>query len=105
MPFVGLIHSCMDHAADGRSSDAVLGPIRNRVFARSARGDLSGIDASQTTSLSMLLRLLPMIVRARLRGDQKHSPFFDSATGAPHATPRLLSSAELREVDPARGAS
>lgn len=105
IPFVGLIHTCMDHVADGRSRDEALGPIRNRVNARFAKGDLSGVEASQkAASFSMLSRLLPLIVMGRLRGEHKHSPFFDPVTGAPRATPRVLTSEELRSVEAARDA-
>ncbi len=82
VPFVGLIHSCVDHAADGRSREATLGPVR--------------MQASQ------LLRLIPIVGLARLRGDHRRSPFFEPRRGSPRAQPRALTDGELREVVAAR---
>jgi hypothetical protein len=39
-PVIGMIHSFMDHEADGRSRDEVLGPPLCRIFERSAVGPL-----------------------------------------------------------------
>ena len=39
-PVIGMIHSFMDHAADGRSRDGVLGTALCRIFERSATGPL-----------------------------------------------------------------
>jgi hypothetical protein len=39
-PVVALIHEFMDHAADARSRDAVLGPPLCRIYRRFALGPL-----------------------------------------------------------------
>src|SRR5262249_26834143 len=39
-PIIGMIHSFVDHGADGRSCDEVLGPPLCRIFERSACGPL-----------------------------------------------------------------
>lgn len=104
LPFVGLIHACVDHAADGRSRDESLGPIRARVHARFAKGDRSGLDAHDKAPASLVLRFMRVLVMARLRGDHTRSPFFDAA-GAPCATPHVLSRDELRAVEVARDAT
>jgi len=39
-PVIGMIHSFMDHPADGRSRDDVLGAPLCRIFERSATGSL-----------------------------------------------------------------
>ncbi len=100
MPFVGLIHSCMDDA----SRDAALGPIRARSQARFAVGDRSSLDASDGRPRGMLPRLLWRILLNRLRGDHVGSPFFDPATGVAVATPHVLTEEELRSVARARDA-
>jgi len=87
----------MDHEADGRSRDDALGPIRARVNGRFAKGDLSKLEAHPRAPASML-RLVPLILFAWLRGESSPSPFFDAETGNPRAEPRVLSEDELREV-------
>ena len=104
LPFVGLIHTCMDHEADSQSSEDALGPVRNRVNGRFAKGQL-GDSADGMNWLSVFFRLMPMIAIARLRGDQKRGPFFDPRTAEPRVTPRVLSEDELRSVETARDAA
>jgi hypothetical protein len=41
----------------------------------------------------------------KLRGDGKHSPFFEARTGQPVVLPRVLSSVEHAEVSRAVGQS
>jgi hypothetical protein len=102
--FVGLIRTCIDQGAEGRSPDAALGPIRGRVQARFAKGDLGGVKAHNRFAVRMMLPLLRMMLVGRLRGDHKRGPFFDPANDAPRATPRVLTADELREVEAARDA-
>ena len=102
VPFVGLIHCCTDHAADGRSRDAALGPVRARVFARFAKGDRTELDAHDRAPVSMFLGFAGFLLMARLRGDHKHSPFFEARTGEPIVTPRVLSEDELNEIERTR---
>ncbi len=104
-PFVGLIHSCTDHASDGRSRDEVLGPVRARVQARFAKGDRAQLDAHDRAPAALFLRVLTIILMARLRGDHARSPFFDPQTGEPIAPPRVLTGDELRAVEAARDAT
>lgn len=83
VPFLGLIHSCVD--TGGRTRDEVLGPVTLRIMAKFATGTLPTRDAHQTFPLSHLLRIGSAILGWRLRGDHKRSPFFEVATGAPAA--------------------
>jgi hypothetical protein len=87
-PFVGLILGGGDSAA----RDEVLGPIRTRGHARFAKGAPPGAHQSFPA------RVFWIAIAARLRGDHRRSPFFDPATGAPTATPRVLGAAERAEV-------
>lgn len=103
MPFVGLIHSFMDHASDGRARDDVLGPVRSSGFARYAKE--ADPNARDGVPVQALVRMVPLVLMARLRGDHKRSPFFDADTGKPTVRPRTLSEAELKDVEAARDAS
>lgn len=98
VPFVGLIHSCMDRAEAGSSLDTILGPVRGRVHARFAKGSLAGVTVHQRVPLAMLLRVGRMFLIARLRGDHKTSPFFDPQTHEPSVAAHVLSEEELYEV-------
>jgi len=99
LPFVGLIHRCLDDEA------GVRGPVRARVFGRFARGDRSQLRAHDRAPLSLVLRFAWLIGQARLRGDQRRSPFFDPRTGEPVAQPRVLTAEELRDVESRRDAA
>ena len=76
VPFVGLIHACMESEVNGRSRDQALGPVRARVNARFAKGDRSELDAHDRSPPGPILRFMRILLLARLRGDQKRSPFF-----------------------------
>jgi hypothetical protein len=95
LPFMGLIHSCLHDAPDGTPRDQVLGPPRGRVRLKFATGDTAALRATKGSLLIMVLHFVRVMVDARLRGDQKRSPFFDQ-NGQPIAPPRLLSDAERR---------
>jgi hypothetical protein len=105
VPFVGLVLAFADPASDGRSRDEVFGPVRVRVQARSAKGDRGRLDAYDGFPLVPPLRFVRMLLMARLRGEHRHSPFFDPETGAPRATPRVLTPEQLRAVEGTRDAT
>ena len=87
-PFVGLIHSCLD--TEGRPLDEVLGPVRFRVMAQYAIGDLEGAAAYDRFPVLPGIQLIFKFLYWRIRGDHKHSPFFDPDTGNPIAVPRVI---------------
>lgn len=88
LPFVGLIHTCID--TEGQSLDATLGPVRARVMTRFARGGpIPGGRVHNGFSLRIIVATLWRVLRWRLNGDHRHSPFFDPATGTPVADPHM----------------
>jgi len=95
LPFIGLIVRCVDASAV-RSLDQALGPIRVRGYARFAKGNPP--DAHPNFPASAIARVLWISLAARLRGDHRRSPFFDARTGAPIATPGVLSAVERAAV-------
>lgn len=101
VPFVGLFCCALGSSAE---VETAVGPIRARVNARFAQGDRGALDAFERWSLPMILRFARLVIGARLRGDQRRSPFFDAETRALAATPRVLTEAELGEVEAARDA-
>ncbi len=102
VPFVGLIHSCVDHAAEGRSRDEALGPVRMRGFARFATGDRSKLEADDGPPLAMEARVIEILRRALEQGEEKLSPFFYADKDEPSVVPRILTPAELQATERAR---
>lgn len=86
IPFVGLIHSCLD--ANVARLDDVLGPVCLRVMAKFARGKVATLDAHDSFAVSHVLEVVWKMLRWRLRGDHKRSPFFDPVSGDPVVAPR-----------------
>jgi hypothetical protein len=89
IPFVGLIRVFVAESA----GDA-LGPVLTRVFRQFASGDRAAIPPDRVPQWRMLLRVMSLMLGWRLRGDQRRSPFLDAATGAPLATPSVLTPEE-----------
>lgn len=92
-PIVALIHSFMDHEADGRSRDEVLGPPRCRIYERSAVGRLPPNAPPPPTFVVFAARASKMLGWC-LRGLSQPTPFFDDRTKAPRAAPRVLTRSE-----------
>jgi hypothetical protein len=91
-PLIAIIHSFMDHEADGRSRDEALGAPLCRIYERSAVGPLP--PTAPPPSFAVFARRGSMMLGWWLRGLAKPSPFFDERTGAPRAKPRVLTEAE-----------
>jgi hypothetical protein len=92
-PVIGMVHSFMDHEADGRSRDDALGPPLCRIYERSAIGSLPP-NAPPPPSLAIFARRASMLLGWRLRRLNRPSPFFDDLTKAPCAVPRVLMPSE-----------
>jgi Family of unknown function (DUF6151) len=89
-PVVGVIHSFMDHAADGRSRDEALGPPRCRLYESSATGPLPP-NAPPPPSFGLFAGRATSLLGWWMRGLARPTPFFDERTKTPRAVPRLLS--------------
>ena len=97
VPFVGLVHTFMDHAADGRARDAVLGKPVGYVRTKSAIGTppAPGRGSSVARLVGRSVRLL---ATWWLTGAGSPSPFFDDRTRAPRSPPRVLLPEERRAL-------
>lgn len=96
-PVVGLIHSVMDHDADGRSRDEVLGAPRCRIFEQSAIAPLPP-NAPPPRSLGLVAQRLPTLFGWWWRGLGRPNPFFDAQTHAPLAAPRVFTPGERADL-------
>ncbi len=92
-PLLGLVHSFMDHEANGRSRDEVLGAPLCQIFERSAAGPLPP-SAPPPPSLKVFVRRGSMMVGWWMRRLARPNPFFDDRTGAPLSLPRILTPSE-----------
>ncbi|KAM3091924.1 DUF6151 family protein [Phormidesmis sp. 146-35] len=91
--FVGLIHNCL--SSDQSSLDRAFGSVRMHVSTKYAIGK----DKPKSTGLlSSTLRIIGMVLKARLDGSYKRTPFFVLESGAPIVTPKVLSDQELKVV-------
>lgn len=82
---VGLLHNCLrDPSA---SLDDAFGPVRMRVGMKSAKGTPKAMALSTTVSV---LQFMARLIRARMDGSYKKTPFFDPETGAPRVSPKAL---------------
>ena len=88
MSYVGLVHTCLHDASE--SLDEAFGPVRMRVNTRSARGPVKSTPFGTLTAVAGLSLAL---VRARIDGSYRRTPFFDS-DGMPVASPRILTREE-----------
>ena len=93
VPMIGVIHSFMDHQADGRPRDVVLGPPLCRIFEHSAIGPLPP-TAPPPPSFGVSLRRVSKLIVWSARGLARPNPFFDESTSAPCSIPRVATMQE-----------
>jgi len=96
-PLAAVIHSFMDHEADGRSRDEALGPPLCRIYERSAIGPLPP-NAPPPPSLEVFARRASKTLIWWVRGLARPTPFFDDCTKAPRSVPRILTRSERAAV-------
>jgi len=94
LPLVGLVHVCIQKPLGDGSLEAELGPIQVRAFRQFAKGDAATIPADRVPLPFVILRFAGLMLRWKLRGDGKQSPFFEAGSSQPVVSPRVLSAAE-----------
>jgi hypothetical protein len=92
-PIIGVVHSFMDHPADSRPRDEVLGPPLCRIYEHAAVGPLPP-DAPGPPSLGVFASRASKLLGWWVRGLSQLTPFFDDRTKALRATPRVLTRSE-----------
>ena len=93
LSFVGLVHSCLEGPA--ASLEGSFGPVRAVVNTHSAKGTPKPKSRGMAATLAWLI---PAMIKARLDGGYKKTPFFNMDSGAPVAQPKVLSAAELSRL-------
>lgn len=84
--FIGLVHNCLENP--DRPLDEAFGPVRAWLHTKSAQGEPKPRLAGLGTSIAWFMT---NTLKARFNGGYKITPFFHSDTGAPVASPRVLS--------------
>ena len=93
IPAIGVIHSFMDHEADGRNRDDVLGKPIALVHGRFAVGGIPP-HAHATAPLGVVGRVVGMTLGWWIAGLGSPNAFFDPSTKAPRVKPRVLTTDE-----------
>ena len=87
--FVGLVHNCLE--GGGATLVESFGPVRAHVNTQSTQGK---VTSSSLALVSVILRFMALVARARIDGSYRRSPFFAADTGQPIVAPRVLSPGE-----------
>lgn len=93
MSFVGLVHNCLESGP--HSLDEAFGPIRMQVNCQSALGEPK---PKSFGLLPALARIAGMLLKARLDGSYKRTPFFIPGSNTPIVRPKVLSPEEREGV-------
>lgn len=96
VPFVGLLHSFCDHAADPRTRSEVLGEPLGHIQAQSAKKPLP--LERRTSAVRATARAVRLMAAWWVTGAGSPSPFFTPGTRTPRAVPRVLSPEERRSL-------
>lgn len=91
--YAGLVHNCLESGDE--SLETVFGPLRLRVNTKSAKGEPK---PESMGLVSTILRVMGMLMRARIDGSYKQTPFFVASSGRPIVTPGVLGREELERL-------
>jgi hypothetical protein len=90
LPFVGLLHSCLNGAPLAPS----FGPVRAQFNAASAWGEPRPVDQNV---LGSVLQVAARMAMARISGRYRRTPFFTDA-GLPVVAPRVITAQERERL-------
>jgi hypothetical protein len=90
---VGLVHTCLQDSS--RTLESSFGPVRMRVNTKHAKGKPKVMPLS---TIASVLRFLRSLVRTRLDGSYKSTPFFSGDQGTPVVSPKVLTTSERERV-------
>jgi Family of unknown function (DUF6151) len=91
--FIGLVHTCLENA-DTPLHDS-FGPVRAWGNTQGARGDHKPKSSGMGRTI---LWVASKVLKARINGSYRQTPFFLADKGTPIVTPRVLSTAERADV-------
>ena len=91
--YVGLIHTCLEDPS--RTLEESFGPVRLRVNTKSAKGKPESMPIS---AIASVIRFMSSVIRTRVNGSYRRTPFFASDRGTPVVSPKVLTSSERERV-------
>jgi hypothetical protein len=97
---VGLVHTCLEQLesqTNARTLDAAFGPVRMRVNTQSAKGAAKPKTLPLSTVAS-IVTFMGSLLRARLDGSYRQTPFFVSGQGRPVVAPKVLTAMERERL-------
>jgi hypothetical protein len=92
-PYVGLIESCLGSGPP--SIQESFGPVRMVLNTKYAKHPVKSTPMSNFVTM---LGLMKSLIGARLNGNYKRNPFFDTEAGSPIRRPRVLTKTEREQV-------
>ncbi|MEM7016305.1 MAG: DUF6151 family protein [Pseudomonadota bacterium] len=93
MPFMAVIHTCIDRTMLDAPIEGMIGPVRARVNKRFPKQDRPR-EATASALLFMIMRYSALFALWGIRGDGKHSPFLNQESGM-LITPPVLTNIDL----------
>ncbi len=90
-PFFGMLPGLL---ADPAEANAAMGPVLGAFFPEASKADKADLVKGGKTPKSMFAKFGWRMLKARVRGDHKHSAFRDAVTGELLAEPKLLDKTE-----------
>lgn len=94
MAHIGLVSVCLADA--GASIESAFGPVRMRTGTSSAKGPVP--PSSVAGTVKAVAKFAAALIRARLNGSYKRTPFFDPEQGSPIVAPKVLTIAERERL-------
>lgn len=92
LSYVGIVHTCLGTAS---ARTAAFGPPRSPVNTKHAKGK---VKTSALNLFGSMLGIMASVLRARVTGAWRRSPFFNPAGYEPVAAPRILTREEREQA-------
>lgn len=92
-PWTGFLRCVYTAGGDADGLDQLLGPVRSRIMGQYAAGTPPA-GTPKKFSLRALMSVMPFMVKGKLLGKAKPSPFFAADGITPIVAPHVLSEAE-----------
>jgi hypothetical protein len=89
VPWAGFLRCAYSASLDGKQVDQLLGPVRSRIMGQYAQGTPPP-GTPKKFNLRALLSVMPFILRGKLLGKAKPSPFFADDGVTPIVAPQVL---------------
>lgn len=98
-PWAGFLRCVYTAAGDAKGFDQLLGPVRSRIMGQYATGTPPA-GTPRKFNLRALLSVMPFMVKGKLLGKARPSPFFAENGTEPIVAPHVLTEAERRALRP-----